>query len=808
MNEPEPPTARAPQASAPQAAGDDQRRRQDDAARVAFHQPGLFAPGALVLDRFRILRLIARGGAGEVYEASDTELRCPVALKVVRPELAQNEATAERFRREIALARQVTHPNVCRIFDVFKLEVEAKPGVPAHSTLFLTMELLIGDSLAERLRKHGRMTTAEALPLIADMVAGLTAAHRAGVLHRDFKSANVVLAEEGERRRAVVTDFGRAQAADPDDPAPLTLSGTVVGTPNYMAPEQIVGDVLTPAVDQYALGIVLYEMLTCRRPFRGDTELSTAVKRLTERAPSPRELLPDLEPRWEHAILRCLERQPGDRFADLSDLVDALAGRREIAPPTRRRRRLRLGFLLGAAATLLLVLAGGLRVASIIEDRAGVGPALTAATLDRPPTLASFDFQNLSGEPMVEWLSTALPEMINMEVAQTSKINPIPAGDVDRVATRLGLVGDSDFDRDTVTQVRGRLGASFVLEGSYLAHLDQDPIRLHLRLHTDGPPLRFVVNGRRDQLGSLVAMVNERIHNDLDLAPASPRGNADQVEGDRLLRVARDDLRSLAFHRARQVFEQVVALEPDHALARALLARTLDVATVGPLAGAQAKLAVELAAAQSREIQIEVGAHAAHVRGDFRREAESMAALALLFPDRTDYLAWWVEALTLSGDPARALEVLEERPSVDATPDLQLLLAEARATGAAGRPATQLELATRALDEARSRGAAVAAASAELEQSRALGALDRAGEALEPALSAQLAFERHQLARGELDCLEQRARLQQRLGRTQDAAELRRQAEDLATAQRSQIEPIEPIEPIAPAPSGSSESLN
>ena len=235
-----------------------------------------FQPDERVAGRYRIIRFLARGGMGEVYEAEDEELHSPVALKTIRVDLADDEAVLGRFRSEISLARRVTHANVCRLFDL------GFHQSPRGRITFLTMELLEGESLRQRLRRDGRLDPAEALPLVKQMVDGLAAAHAFGIIHRDFKSDNVMLVPTagGGPPRAVITDFGLARSAE----AAATLrtnSGELKGTPAYMAPEQVGSGPIGCAVDIYALGVVLYEMMTGTLPFTGDTAMAVAVKRLT-----------------------------------------------------------------------------------------------------------------------------------------------------------------------------------------------------------------------------------------------------------------------------------------------------------------------------------------------------------------------------------------------------------------------------------------------------------------------------------------------------------------------------------------------
>jgi serine/threonine protein kinase len=280
--------------------------------------------GEVLAGRFRILRFIASGGMGEVYEAEDQELREHVAVKTIRPEILVQPDAMARFKREVHLARQVTHPNVCRIFDLFR----HRAGDLAHGeTVFISMELLHGKTLAERLKEVGRMSTEEAEPLVRQMASALAAAHEAGIVHRDFKPGNVVLVGSPGRWRAVVTDFGLAlRSVTSDETASLPTGRGLLGTPAYMSPEQIEGRSVTSGSDIYALGLVIFEMVAGRRPFQGDTAMSEAIKRVSVPPTPPRNIVPGLTPVWEAMILRCLEREPAKRFAGAQDVIAALSG--------------------------------------------------------------------------------------------------------------------------------------------------------------------------------------------------------------------------------------------------------------------------------------------------------------------------------------------------------------------------------------------------------------------------------------------------------------------------------------------------
>ncbi len=291
----------------------------------------VFSAGDMVAGRYRIVAAIGSGGSSEVYEALDVALGVTVALKTLLPQLARSAVQLERFRREIQSARKVTHPNVCRIFDMGVQESQGR------ERFFLTMELLPGRSLAERLETGPAYSVDEALPIIAQIVDGLQAAHDAGVVHRDLKPGNIMLLPPATGKiapRAVVTDFGIAISDEQGD-LRLSQTGDLVGTPEYMAPEQADLGPALPASDIYAIGLVVYEMLTLRRPFdRAETPLATILKRRSEPPRPPHEYLLTIDPVWEATILRCLEREPTQRFPRAADVVAALRG--EIPPkPTK-----------------------------------------------------------------------------------------------------------------------------------------------------------------------------------------------------------------------------------------------------------------------------------------------------------------------------------------------------------------------------------------------------------------------------------------------------------------------------------------
>jgi serine/threonine protein kinase len=284
-------------------------------------------PGDELAGRYRIVRFIAAGGMGEVYEAEDLQLHTRIAVKTLAAALSDDPQAIRRLKLELNLTRRITHPNVCRMFDMGMHEPPGTP--PGAGVVFITMELVPGQSLGQRLRGGGPLSTDEALPIVESMVAALGAAHRAGIIHRDFKSDNVMLAPPltpGAPPWVVVMDFGLARASVPGLASISTTfdSRSLVGTLAYMAPEQMQGKPVTPATDIYALGVVMFEMVTGELPFGADPPRQTASRRLAEAWRAGGGSTKGLDRRWETAILRCLQPDPQRRYPGVEDVATAL----------------------------------------------------------------------------------------------------------------------------------------------------------------------------------------------------------------------------------------------------------------------------------------------------------------------------------------------------------------------------------------------------------------------------------------------------------------------------------------------------
>lgn len=302
------------------------------------------------LGSYAVESLIGRGGMSAVYRAFDSKLARPVAIKVLSATVANQPGFADRFRREARLLARLQHPRIVRVYDVGEHD----------GALYMVQELLPGPTLESRLAelaRHGqRLSVEEVLAIVRDMAAALDAAHAAGIIHRDVKPANMICNGEGA---LVLTDFGIAE--DTREAERYTSTGVILGTPTYLSPEQAQAQQLTPAVDIYSLGVVLYELLAGQPPFAGAIPLSVALSHVQSAPPPLRQRRPDLPQQVDLVVRRALAKAPSDRFASASALAEALelalspASHPGVAPPLHSRHALTRP----AAVVVALLLAGG-----------------------------------------------------------------------------------------------------------------------------------------------------------------------------------------------------------------------------------------------------------------------------------------------------------------------------------------------------------------------------------------------------------------------------------------------------------------
>ncbi|MFY0563006.1 protein kinase domain-containing protein [Archangium lansingense] len=624
----------------------------------------VFEDDELVAFRYRIRGLLGRGGMGEVYDAEDLELGERVALKVLRRELAERPGALDQLKREIALARKVSHPNVCRLFDVgFHLRTSAQGS---ERICFLTMELLQGESLSALLRRTGSLPPGEVLPLVRQLCEGLLAAHEAGIIHRDLKSANVLLVRgrPGTPPRAVITDFGLARLVDEAAVAPTEPGTRLVGTPAYMAPEQLEGRPVTPATDLYALGIILFELLTGARPFQGEEAWSTALQRLHAPAPSPRERRPELDRRWEALVLRCLERLPEHRYQSAREILAALPAPRWASLPLPGIQAEGRRFL----TRFSLVLAGLL--AAFHLQPSDSSPTRLAPTRR---SVAILGFADQTGRPDTAWLSTLLSQALAIEVRAGERLRSVSGGDAAKAA--LSLDNARAFPPETLARLRGLLGCELVLLGSYavVESSGAASLRLELRLQdtATGATVALVEeSGPLETPLPLFARAGVRIREALGIRGVTPFPPNDSVlpsgiDALRLYDEGMAKLRRQDSAGAQALFEHVLALEPDPSLPRSRLASAL--VSKGDRGRAQEELLKVLSRPEQLSLKDRLNTEALHAGYtlDRRRAAELYQQNFDLFPDELEIGLALIHAQIAAEDAAAAfatLAKLRERP--------------------------------------------------------------------------------------------------------------------------------------------------
>jgi eukaryotic-like serine/threonine-protein kinase len=399
-------------------------------------------PGTILGDRYEIIRLLGQGGMGAVYQARDRELDRLVALKVIRADMAANPQVLKRFKQELILARQITHKNVIRIFDLGQAE-----GIK-----FITMEYIEGEDLQCLLRREQKCEPTEAANIIAQVCRALEAAHAEGVIHRDLKPQNIMLDKSG---RAYVMDFGIARTVVAST---MTQTGVLVGTPDYMSPEQAKGLALDARSDLFTVGIIFYEILSGRTPYEADTTMARLWKRTSEPARPLGELDQSIPPRLCEIVRKCLEIEPQKRYASASELLEQIelwqgpaAGTRVLLQPSSALP----AYAKWAAAGLGVAL---LAVGFLLRSKLGSYPVAAHA----PVTLLISDFENKTGDSVFDG---TLEPMFGIALEGAPFISSFNRGQARKVAAGL-QPGTTHMDAALAELVAVREGVNVVVAGS------------------------------------------------------------------------------------------------------------------------------------------------------------------------------------------------------------------------------------------------------------------------------------------------------------------------------------------------------
>src|SRR5579872_939704 len=659
-----------------------------------YKPTAVLQPGDVLGGRYEILDLLGEGGMGAVYKARDRELDRFVALKLIRPELATDPAILTRFKQELLLAHQVTHRNAIRIYDLGEAE-----GVK-----FITMEFIEGIDLRRLLRQKGKVSAAEAVAIIRQVCFALYAAHSVGVIHRDLKPPNIMQDQQG---RILVMDFGLARSVESDG---MTQTGALVGTMDYMSPEQALGKELDKRSDIFALGLVFYELLTGHMPYRADSAIASLLKRSQERAVPAVDLDPSIPQGLSDIVSKCLERDLNQRYQNVQEVLndlDAWEGKRPVTAsvilaPQKLERGTpalpRKWITIGITAVVIAIAGWALRGKLLpnIGSKKAKGPVASLAILP---------FRNASGDPNLDWLGSSLAEMLSTDVGQSGSLRTVSSDRLHQVLKDLHVGAETPVDPQLLHQLGEFTNAQTLVWGQYIKAGDQ--IRIDATLQDLKRQRTSTLKAEAPSEKDLLAAVDrlaQSIRENLALSPEIVKEL--QAQAFRPTSTSTEALRDYnegidLVHQgnnleAQKKFEAATTTDPDFALAFSHLAQTYSSLGYDNEAVRYSRRAVELSQQLPPIEKYLIEANQDRIQNDNAKAITAYQNLEKASPEDPD-IQFTLASLYESSDDfdnakLHLAKVLEEDPKyVDA------LLASGRVEIKSGNPQNGLDFLNRAL---------------------------------------------------------------------------------------------------------------
>jgi serine/threonine protein kinase/tetratricopeptide (TPR) repeat protein len=648
-------------------------------------------PGDVLGSRYEIWNVLGEGGMGTVYKALDREVDQMVALKLIRPDMAANSVILARFKQELLTARQVTHRNVIRIYDLSEVD-----GVK-----FITMEFVEGCDLHKLLLDEGKLAPERAVEIMRQVCLALEAAHGVGIIHRDLKPQNIMQEKQG---RILVMDFGLARSLESGG---MTQSGALLGTIEYMSPEQAMGGHLDGRSDIFSLGLIFYELLTGKMPYKADTAMASLLKRNQERAIPVAELDTSIPKVLSDIVSKCLERDLSARYQNAKEILldlDAWEGKqptlasvvRPIPTPPREVpwKWIATG-VLGVA-----IVAGGLLFSGKLTSK-----PVTKVAAGPEVSLAILPFRNGSGDAKLDWLGSSLAEMLNTDVGQSAHLRTISPDRLHQVLSDLQISPGTDIDSATMGRIAEFSNADTVVSGQYAKFGDLIRIDATLRdlKHDRRIPIKIEVPSEKDVPGGIDRLADS-IRQNLGMSRdviAELRASSFQPTS-KSLPALRDYNRGVQLMRdgknleAQKLLEAATKEDSTFAIAFSKLAQTYSNLGYDSEAAQAAQKAVGLSENLPPTEKYLIIANRAQVTKNYPDAIKAYETLAKASPDNADVQAALAALYEESGDFAKASayyrKILAANPK-----DLMATLATGRIALASGDVQASLEPLNRAL---------------------------------------------------------------------------------------------------------------